>query len=80
MAISHSVAAFTIDVVANSVYSGDTVAMDTALGITGLTIEDFEDTVLATGLSIQHTNPNAGPTNTLTQIYLDGSGSFGDLR
>ena len=43
---------FTFTSVGPSVYTSDTAAMDAALGLTGLAIEDFEDTDLIQGLSV----------------------------
>lgn len=47
-----SQAAYIVTAFAGSVYSPNTAAMDAALGISGYTIEDFEDTVLISGLTI----------------------------
>ena len=45
-------AGFVVTSFAGSSYSANTVAMDAALGISGYTVEDFEDTVLISGLTI----------------------------
>ena len=45
-------AGFVVTSFAGSSYSSNTVAMDAALGISGYTVEDFEDTVLISGLTI----------------------------
>ena len=45
-------AGFVVTSFAGSSNSANTVAMDAALGISGYTIEDFEDTVLISGLTI----------------------------
>jgi hypothetical protein len=68
-----SAGAFSVTIFPGSTYSSNTAAMDTALGITGLTIEDFEDVNLAPGLQIQFTNPNAGPISILPRLYFDGT-------
>jgi len=45
-------AGFVVTSFAGSSYSANTVAMDAALGISGYTVEDFEDTALISGLTI----------------------------
>lgn len=45
-------AGYVVTAFAGTVYSANTAAMDAALGISGYTIEDFEDTVLIPGLTI----------------------------
>jgi len=45
---------------------------DATLGVAGYTIEDLEDTTLATGLQIQFTSPSLGgygPTSTLPFVF-----------
>lgn len=71
-----SASAMTINMVSNTVYNSDTTIMDAALGVTGFTIEDFEDNNLVNGLSIEYTNPDSGPITTLPNLYQDGSGLF----
>ena len=47
-------------------------ASDAVLGVSGYTIEDFEDTALATGLQVQFTSPSLGgygPASTLPFAY-----------
>jgi hypothetical protein len=68
--------ALLISLASGSNYSTDTATMDAVLGIAGLTIEDFEDVSLMSGLTVEHSNPNAGPTNTLANIYTEPSASF----
>ena len=50
--MSNGAQGFTFTSVGPSVYTSDTAAMDAALGLTGLAIEDFEDTTLVQGLSV----------------------------
>jgi hypothetical protein len=42
---------------------------DAIAGITGFQIEDFEDTTLISGLSVQWTSPNLGPVSSLPMTY-----------
>jgi hypothetical protein len=42
---------------------------DAIAGIIGFEIEDFEDTTLTPGLSIEWTSPNLGPVNSLPTTY-----------
>jgi len=42
---------------------------DAIAGITGFQIEDFEDTTLIPGVSVQWTSPNLGPVNILPTTY-----------
>ena len=51
---SVSEAAIIVTFFAPSSYNSNTATMNTTLGITGYTIEDFEDTTLLSGLSIRH--------------------------
>ena len=51
---SVSEAAIIVSFFAPSSYNSNTAAMNSTLGITGFTIEDFEDTTLLSGLSIRH--------------------------
>ena len=69
-------AAPVVTLLSNTNHNANVAVMDANLGITGLTIESFEDTTLVSGLTIQHTNPNGGPTGTLNAVYNDGSGFF----
>lgn len=41
---------------------------DEVAGISGFTIEDFEDTTLIPGLSVEWTNPQIGPFTTLSSV------------
>ncbi len=50
--VANGAQGFTFTSVGPSVYTSDTAAMDAALGLTGLAIEDFEDTDLIQGLSV----------------------------
>lgn len=77
---SQTAIAQTVVVHPASSYSADTAAMDATLGISGYAVEDFEDTALVAGLTIEHTNPSAGPTSTLPVVYTDGSASFFNNR
>ncbi len=63
--------AFTITDFSPSLYNpNDTPAMDAALGITGYTIEDFEDTTLVDNLAIEYsTSPGALQTS-IPQVHL----------
>ena len=76
MMASGSAWPFDVEVIHPSVHSADTAAMDAALGITGLVIEDFEDVNLVPGLRVATTNPDSAPTSVLPNLYLDGSGVF----
>jgi hypothetical protein len=69
--LSLSLRASPINVVtfAPSVYNPNTAAMDAALGINGMLIEDFEDTTLIPRLSVEFRNPNGGPITTLPQTF-----------
>jgi ribosomal protein L27 len=69
-------AAFDVELIHPSAYSTDTAAMDSALGITGLVIEDFEDLDLVPGLRVATTNPDSAPNSVLPNLYRDGSGAF----
>lgn len=71
-----AVDAFAVVVFPGSTHSADTAAMDAALGITGLAIEDFEDITLVPGLQVATTSPDSGPTATLPRLYIEGTGSF----
>lgn len=71
-------AAFDVQVFAPNVYSANTAAMDAALGIQGLTTEDFEDLSLAPGLQVATSTPDSGPRVLLPQLYFDGSGYFAE--
>jgi hypothetical protein len=55
--------------VAPTVYSSNTAAMDAALGITGMAIEDFEDTSLIARLSVELKSPAFGPATTLPATF-----------
>lgn len=57
--------AYTLTTFGQAIYSADTAAMDAALGISGMSIEDFADTTLIPGLAIRFDNPNGGPLTTL---------------
>ena len=57
---------------APSVYDTNTAAMDSALGISGYLIEDFEDLTLISGLSYTLESPDYG-TFTSLPATLDGS-------
>ena len=59
--------AFTVTTFAVSSYNTNTAIMDTTLGLTGYLIEDFENTTLVSGLSIQYgTNT---PITALPRVY-----------
>lgn len=74
--LAGTASAFNVEVIHPSAYSADTVAMDAALGITGLVIEDFEDLDLVPGLRVATTSPDSAPTSVLPNRYLDGSEFF----
>lgn len=57
--------AYTLTTFGQGIYDADTAAMDAALGITGMSIEDFSDTTLIPGLTISFENPAGGPLATL---------------
>ncbi len=57
--------AYTLTTFGPSTYSANTTAMDAVLGITGMSIESFSDSVLIPRLSVTFQNPNAGPFTTL---------------
>ena len=61
--------AFLITTAPGTVFDTDTAAMDAALGITGFQIENFEDVNLVNGLSIEYTDPDAGPVTVLPNLY-----------
>lgn len=69
LAASTPAGAYTLNHFAGTVYDPNTAAMDAALGITGYTIEDFEDVNLVVDLSIEFANPNAGPISVLPNLY-----------
>jgi len=69
---AHGAWAFTVTLFPGSTYNADSAVMDAALGITGATIENFEDATLIPGLTIEYTNPNATIT-TLPHLYTDGT-------
>jgi hypothetical protein len=56
-------AGFVVTAFAGTTYSANTAAMDAALGISGYTIEDFEDTTLIPGLTISFDGNIAAPTS-----------------
>ena len=58
--------AFTVNVFTPEEFS------DEAVGISGFIIEDFEDTNLIPGLSVEWTNPQVGPFTTLPSVYNNG--------
>jgi len=60
---------FEINLFSGTSYSSDTASMDELLGITGYTIESFEDTALVPGLSISYTNPTTEPISVLPALY-----------
>jgi len=74
--VAGTASAFDVELIHPSAYSTDTAAMDSALGITGLVIEDFEDLDLVPGLRVATTNPDSTATSVLPNLYLDGSGVF----
>ena len=76
LTVGSAQAAPVVTLLSNSNHNPNTAVMDANLGITGLTIESFEDVNLAPGLTVEHTNPNGGPTGTLNAVYTDGSGFF----
>ena len=76
MTVGSAQAAPVVTLLSNTNHNANTAVMDANLGITGLTIESFEDVNLAPGLTVEHSNPNGGPTGTLNAIYTDGSGLF----
>ncbi len=59
--------AFTLVTFSGSVFNSDTTAMDTAMGLSNHIIEDFSDTTLVSGLSIQY-NSNT-PITALPGIF-----------
>jgi hypothetical protein len=69
--------ALTVTVRSPLVYSSNTAAMETALGIAGKTIEDFEDTTLISGLGIDYTLPGGTTSiSALPQVYTPGACGF----
>ncbi len=76
LTLSLPINAAVISVASNSNYNQDFAVMDLALGLTGFTIENFENENLVSGLSLEYLNPNNGPVTTLSQTYTDGSGVF----
>jgi hypothetical protein len=68
LAVSNPAQAITIQLLAPSLYNSNTAAMDAALGISGRTIEDFENLTLVPGLTIEYTTPNAGPLTSLPRL------------
>ncbi len=56
-----------------SSYNSDTAAMDSTLGITGYTIEDFEDTTLVSGLSVKLDFRSPSPNSETTWTTLPGT-------
>lgn len=67
IATIQSASAYTLTFFPANAFSTDTAQMDSALGVSGYAIEDFEDTTLITGLSIGYTFPN-NSTTTLTSL------------
>lgn len=67
---TNSVRAFTLSTFSPVGFS------DAVAGITGFTIEDFEDTTLISGLSIEWTSPNLGPVPVLPATYDPSGQSF----
>jgi hypothetical protein len=57
--------AYVLTTFGQSIYDADTAAMDAAIGISGMSIEDFSDTALIPRLSIAFENPAGGPLTTL---------------
>ena len=49
---------------------------DAIAGITGFQIEDFEDTTLIPGLSVEWASPNLGPVNILPDVVSIGDASY----
>ncbi len=58
-----------------SSYTADTVAMDTALRVSGYVIEDFEDADLVPRLSVEYTHTGLGPMTSLPGL-LDSDPVF----
>ncbi len=61
--------AYVVTTFGQDIFNPDTAAMDAALGITGMSIEDFSDTALIPRLSISFENPNGGPLTTLPALF-----------
>ena len=64
---------FEINLFGGTSYSSDTVSMDALLGISGYTIESFEDTMLVSELSISYTNPTTQPISVLPNLYNEAN-------
>lgn len=67
---------FEVTLLPPATHSADTAAMDAALGITGLVIEDFEDVDLVAGLRVATSSPDSTATSILPRTYIDGSDAF----
>ena len=59
--------AYTVQFISNTAHSTDLATMNTNLGVTGYTIENFEDTSLVDGLSIRYDSDT--PITTLANVY-----------
>jgi hypothetical protein len=59
-------AGFIVTAFSGSTYSANTAAMDAALGISGYTVEDFEDTALISGLTVSFDGNIAADTSFTT--------------
>lgn len=69
-ALTPAAHALTVTVRTPAVYNNDTAVMEATLGITGKTIESFEETTLIAGLSIDYTLPGGMTSiSALPQVY-----------
>lgn len=50
-------------------FSGDLAAMDAALGISSYAVEDFEDSTLVSGLTVEYTHTGSGPLTELPGLF-----------
>lgn len=61
--------AYILGTFGQAIYDADTSAMDAAIGISGMAIEDFADTTLIPRLSIAFENPDGGALTTLPATF-----------
>ena len=67
LGIAPCACAYTVQFISNTAYNANLATMNANLGITGYTIENFEDTTLVDGLSIRYDSDT--PVTTLAHVY-----------
>ncbi len=69
LAFARNATALTYVLYSPSTFTTNTPALNAALGIAGLTYNDFQVNALVGGLNVSTTNPASGPTTVLANIY-----------